>query len=84
MWIRSQDRKSLYEIKNRICIFHDDEDTDTSFEISLGDSSLTILGEYDTEERAIEVIDEIVFEMINIKHDNFSTENIVYQMPFRR
>lgn len=66
MWIRTQDRKNLCEVKNKIGIIHDGEDTEIPIGIFLWDSSLTMLGEYKTKERALKVIDEIQNQLLSM------------------
>lgn len=85
MWIRTQDRKSLCEVKNKIAIIHDDEDTDTPTGIFIWDSSLTMLGEFKTKERALEVLEDIQnkikeYECCLSKHI-LDYNDIVYEMP---
>jgi hypothetical protein len=93
MWIRTQDRKNLCEVKSKIGIIHDEEDFEEDEDILIGifiwDSSLTLLGEYKTKERALEVIDEIENNIVNTtimtydgKHytrDAF--KSFIYTMP---
>jgi hypothetical protein len=81
MWIRTQDRKNLCEVKNKIGIIHDDEDTEIPIGIFLWDSSLTMLGEYLTKERALEVIDEIEDIFVNYKPNHPNSKIPVYEMP---
>lgn len=66
MWIRSQDRKIIFDMtgsnieigkENQICGFGN---TCTPDDIS------TVLGRYKTEERAIEVLDEICNAYLNL------------------
>jgi hypothetical protein len=75
MWIRTQDRKILVEIKTKIEIIHDDEDIDIPIGIFNFDSGLTLLGEYKTMERALEVIDDIQLKLS--EYEAFKSRNVL-------
>ena len=66
MWIRSQDRKKLTEIHD-VTIYHDKQ-------IWAGCS---FIGEYSTEEKALEVLDYIQSEI----QSNVYDEKTVLEMP---
>lgn len=85
MLIISQDRKTILDMlgcrlfvtkENHILGYGND---------SSNDDSLIFLGEYLTEERAIEVLDEICNAYLNLNIDHFCdygyVKNGVYQMP---
>ena len=99
MWIRSQNKKVLINT-NEIWI-SDDNCSDSKTNIVAVNSTLNIkggffLGDYKSEERAIEVLDDIQDQLtkcneriVNFNYDyaNYSNttysekSNIVYQMP---
>lgn len=66
MWVRSQDRKKLTEIHDAT-IYHDKQ-------IWAGCS---FIGEYSTEEKALEVLDYIQSEI----QSNVYDEQTVFEMP---
>jgi len=70
LWIRSQDKKIL--IKN------DSLAIEVSGEYSVITNGYNILGKYRTEERALEVLDEIVSR---IEENMNGPIQLVYQMP---
>lgn len=91
MWIRSQDRKTIFDmsgctlginLENEIYVFGNN---------SLNEDPPTILRYYSTEKRAIEVLDEIcnAYESLNIEEklggrDGYFggyVKNGVFQMP---
>lgn len=77
MLIRAQNKLSICNLDNVDCISnsYSGNPKDTRFEISaFSQQEKTILGYYQTEERAIEVLDEIC----NYYESN---ENGVFQMP---
>lgn len=79
MLIYSQDRKCVYNVENMTSIYigshvSDGEVICSDIDISLsGDSGL--LGRYETEERAIEVLEDILY------HFKQQYQDIVYEMP---
>jgi hypothetical protein len=85
MWIRTQDRKYLCEVSKKIGIIHDNEDTDIPVGIFNYDSSLTMLGEYSTKERALKVLNELQESFM--KFETYSNKKMlsfnetVYIMP---
>lgn len=100
MWIRSQDRMNLVEVKRLTAYEKQGKFRIINQVLYLGDISddYDILGEYESKERAIEVLNEIQNEISNcvkFTHtteslpkpegniSNTSTSYIVYQMPER-
>lgn len=80
MWVRSQDRKTLCNAEI-ISIFKGTNDYQF-----YGDGSHfedTILGTYSTEQRTIEVLDEIQTTLIKVLKDADNRHEIVwvYEMP---
>jgi hypothetical protein len=95
MWIRSQDGyelidiagKRFYVMSNRydkFCVYID-------FLTGLEDD-YSKLGEYETRERAIEVLNQIQYQLTNISHTSYGDnsgsswpkteyQEVVYQMP---
>lgn len=53
LWVRSQDKENLIPIKNPICVY------DNKIVYKESASYIMTLAEYKTEERALEVLDEI-------------------------
>lgn len=53
LWVRSQDKENLIPIKNPICVY------DNKIIYKESASYVITIGEYETKERAIEVLDEI-------------------------
>ena len=83
LWIRSQDKVSLTKIDNLCCI-----DNRIVF-IPLRQNGRMTLGKYATEERALEVFDEIQ-SRLNIRHSSGASAEfivlseivpIIYEMP---
>lgn len=99
MWIRSQDRMNLVEAKRLIAYEKQGKFRIVNQVLHMGDvDDYDILGEYESEERAIEVLNEIQNEISNCVEfahtteslpksegniSNTSTSYIVYQMPER-
>ena len=84
LWIRTQDRKKLVLI-NTLAIAENTSRSILGFGI---DSHVKVeLGDYDTEERALEVLDEIqeLLEPVHIadisKKEEIIGANILYEMP---
>lgn len=84
LWIRSQDRKKLVLI-NTLAIAENTSRSILGFGI---DGRVKVeLGDYDTEERALEVFDEIqeLLEPVHIadisKKEGIIGANILYEMP---
>ena len=77
MWIKSQDKKRLLEVKYFAII-------NTNVEAVFGDYSSTTLGKYSTEEKAMKVLDEIerfVNDLEYYKTLRHTLDNYVYQLP---
>ena len=84
LWIRTQDRKKLVLI-NTLSIAENTSRSILGFGI---DGHVKVeLGDYDTEERALEVLDEIqeLLEPVHIadisKKEGIIGANILYEMP---
>lgn len=84
LWIRTQDRKKLILI-NTLAIAENTSRSILGFGI---DGHVKVeLGDYDTEERALEVLDEIqeLLEPVHIadisKKEGIIGANILYEMP---
>lgn len=83
LWIRSQDRTDLI-CTNRIYAVNNQIRTKV-----YGEIGFTVLGEYKTKERALEVLDEIEekINLINLGHDfgspmvDFDNPTYIYRMP---
>lgn len=85
LWIKSQDKKSLRIVSN-INIIHED---DKFFICNYTGIANIKLGTYKTEQRALEVLDEIQkkINMINLGHDfgspmiDLNNPTYIYEMP---
>jgi hypothetical protein len=71
LWVRSQDKENLIPIKNPICVY------DNKIIYKESASYVITIGEYETKERAIEVLDEIqertmLINTINLAKDRDS------------
>jgi hypothetical protein len=71
LWVRSQDKENLIPIKNPICVY------DNKIVYKESASYVITIGEYETKERAIEVLDEIqertmLINTINLAKDRDS------------
>lgn len=73
LWIRSQDRKTLLKM-NRIYVF-----SQTIFAEYIDNREID-LGTYKTNERALEVLDEIQHRLITLC-DSMNRHLYVYEMP---
>ena len=83
LWIRSQDKENLIPIKNPICVY------DNKIIYKESASYVITIGEYETKERALEVLDEIqnilspkyILDASSIKPDgDFYEENgVIFQ-----
>lgn len=79
LWIRSQNKEDLILIQNSISVYDN--------EIACKENTTYIrkLGEYDTKERAIEILNKI--NMINLGHDfgspmiDLKNPIYIYRMP---
>ena len=83
LWIRSQNKEDLILIQNSIFVY------DNEIHCKENTTYIRKLGEYDTKERAIEILNEIEnkINMINLGHD-FGSHMIdlknpiyIYRMP---
>lgn len=74
LWIRTQKRLDIFKVNN-VKIMGCDIYTYTA------DGNYT-LGEYDSEDRALEVIDEIQ-ELLTTRicFENYNSFNLIYEMP---
>lgn len=79
MWIRTQDKMNLIEVRGfQICyIKNADEEYWEIYTIG------TSLGKYKSKERALEVLDEIQtwIERYEANKNNLFSGHVVYQMP---
>ena len=73
LWVRSQDKENLIPIKNPICVYNN------KIIYKESASYIITIGEYNTKERIIEVLDEIQDLLQNAYVGN--ANRIVYQMP---
>lgn len=81
LWIRTQDRKRLVLINNILAI---SESTSRSIlGYTIDGHVKIILGDYDTEERALEVLDEIQETMCLNKYNYEDIEKTCYQDCYR-
>ena len=90
MWIRSQNQTSLEFIRSisiRVTLGGEEDSREVEgwAILTMRPNTYTELGIYETRERAIEVMDEIESEMIQIEMNKldskYSIPSIVYQMP---
>jgi len=91
MWIRSQNNKmltrvSLIWIRKVISLSQENNQSKDKYIIyglfnTNGTNDTTYLGEYDTEERAIQVLDEIQTYIQDIARGLDKRKPIVYKMP---
>lgn len=69
LWIRSQDKRRLEKINNGLKIFIDNRLRYTiAYEVDI--DGINILGAYETEKRAIEVLDEIQNKLMKKDKNN--------------
>ena len=80
LWIRSQNKLSLTKVNSVVIDFNDQKKLVANYIQFNGDEDYTSLGEYDTEERALEVLDEIQCHLVNI-NDSRDSYFYVYEMP---
>ena len=73
LWIRSQDKKQLLKVNDGLFIANGFTDTDDSF---IGIKNVGHVGRYKTEERALEVLDEIQSYLMSD-----TPQSNVYNMP---
>ena len=81
LWIRSQNKLSLTKVNSVVIDFNDQKKLVANYIQFNGDEDYTPLGEYDTEERALEVLDEIQCHLVNI-NDSRDSYFYVYEMPY--
>ena len=77
LWIRSQDKKQLLKVNDGLYIANGFTDTDDSF---VGIKNVGHIGRYKTEERALEVLDDIQHRLITLC-DSMNRHLYVYEMP---
>lgn len=75
IWIRTQDKKGIYEVKH---VFIDERLYNLKGKYGI-QSNNALLGDYDTMERALEVIDDIESHIEDMMNKQFNKD--VYQMP---
>lgn len=91
MWVRSQDKWTLIKV-NQFVVQKVCDGDETAIKAFEGNECTIYLGEYNTEKRALEVLDEIqhaicyykATEIMGLKMDGLSEDIIngfVYQMP---
>lgn len=84
MLIRSQDKKTIFDMSGCTLGINLENEIYGFGNNSLDEDPPTILGYYSTEERAIEVLDEICMNYISLNSTKGNTpyvKNGVYQMP---
>ena len=90
LWIRSQNKLALVQPTNLMIGERTNSETGKISSMIADfthETFHTDLGEYETKERAIEVLNEIQTQLINIEHSNFmGMQEVtftypVYQMP---
>ena len=79
LWIRSQNRKLLTKVNNGIIYYEDDNKRNCIANIE-SEKGISILGAYQTKERALEELDEIQCHLVNI-NDSRDSYFYVYEMP---
>lgn len=87
MWVRSQNKATLEKVSSISirAVLNDEKSVEGWSIMTMRPSTYTELGIYKTRERAIEVMDEIEIEIVNIEirklDSSYSIPNAVYQMP---
>lgn len=89
LWIRSQDRLLLANVKNFYIVDSDSEERVVICGYTSDDFNDFDLGSYNTKERALEVLDEIQHKinLINLGHDfgspmiDLNNPTYIYEMP---
>ena len=86
MIIVGQDKKKIVNFDNltQVYITQDEEETAYFIRFETVDSLYDDLGEYDTEERAKEVLQEIIkaYKETNYEYENcWCLRNVIYEMP---
>lgn len=91
LWVRAQDRETLLKVNNGL-MYWEDTDKRNCIVIKETSTNLSVLGEYKTKERALEVLDEIQ-EFIEKRGEDYLLTNkdgiitgqkhygLVYEMP---
>ena len=75
IWIRTQDKKGIYKV-DRVFIDERLYNLKGKYGIQSNDA---LLGDYDTVERALEVVDDIESHIKDMMNKTFNKD--VYQMP---
>ena len=94
MWVRTQDKLGLFELKGVKIREHGFENGTKEYLVLNNDNLYNHLGTYKSKERALEVLDEIQKKINDIKkdflmacmrekgvYDVIAWNNFVYQMP---
>ena len=77
LWIRSQNKLNLTKVNSVTIDYNYQQKIVANYMEFNGDEDYTPLGEYDTEERALEVLDEIQ-GLLETRND---IQQMVYEMP---
>ena len=80
LWIRSQNKLTLTKINSVVIDYNDKKKIVANYIEFYGSEDYTPLGEYDTEEKALEVLDEIQHKLITLC-DSMNRKLYVYEMP---
>ena len=81
LWIRSQDKLRLTRMDSVIINVRNKKEITSNYSYTFDGFEKDIpLGEYNTEERALEVLDEIQCHLVNI-NDSRDSYFYVYEMP---
>lgn len=82
MLIRSQDREKLYPLTHGLYIYGNTVNMDLGFSAD-GNTGDVLLGEYETEARCLEILDEIQAEFQYVRNvtDNQGAVHFVYDPP---
>ena len=80
LWIRSQNKLTITKINSIVIDYNNRKSIIANYEDFNGNENYTPLGEYDTEERALEVLDEIQHKLITLC-DSMNRHLYVYEMP---
>lgn len=85
LWIRSQDRMNLVQIKQISLNYENNKQVIANYEPEQYENSscyYELLGTYKTKERALEVLDKIQNKINAIANmDDINFINVVYEMP---
>lgn len=79
LWIRSQDREALKKVNMGVMYWKDVNDRNCIVNIDNA-TGYSIMGAYEMEERALEVLDEIQQRLITLS-DSMNRNLYVYEMP---